>query len=170
MKKKNGNVRTPEEVSMLRNVAPATHSMHIKNTYELNVNVKFSGLDCCSSHPSISVPMTIIPLQDPAVYGFPEPPGFAPINLGFFACALPVVPYNWAPMEKKVEVTVTQHYPPMHVPIHHNEIQVDPHHAPVMHAGPPAHHIQVEMAHMPHQYDIEAQRMAHSNQVHMPHK
>jgi hypothetical protein len=105
MSKKNGKQRTPEEVTMLRNVPPATSSMHIKNTYELNVNVKFSGLDCCSAHPSISVPMTIIPIQDPAVYGFPEPAGFAPADLGYFQCALQVVPYDWQP-QRKVEVTV----------------------------------------------------------------
>jgi len=57
----------------MKYVPPATHSTHIENFYELNVNVKFKGWDCCSDKPSISIPMTIIPLSNPMIYGFPEP-------------------------------------------------------------------------------------------------
>jgi hypothetical protein len=81
---KKGEPKTPEEIFMLRHIPPATESQHVKNTYELNVNVQLEACTCCSPKPSISVPMTIIPLADPAIYGFPEPPGFAPVDLGMF--------------------------------------------------------------------------------------
>jgi hypothetical protein len=61
---------------LLQNLSPATNSICIENRYVLNVNVKYDGCGCCSDHPSISVPLTIIPLTNPNVYGFPEPLGF----------------------------------------------------------------------------------------------
>ena len=54
--------RSPEEMFMLSQLAPATHSKHILNDYVLNVNVKFDGCTCCSSLPNISVPLTVIPM------------------------------------------------------------------------------------------------------------
>lgn len=62
--------RPPEEIFMLSQLAPACHSPHVTNTYTLNVNVKFDGCTCCSSLPSISVPLTVIPLTDQRQYGF----------------------------------------------------------------------------------------------------
>ena len=76
--------RSPEEIFMLSQLAPACHSRYITNNYQLNVNVKYDGCTCCSSLPSFSVPLTIIPLTDNSVYGFTEPPGYAPMELGYF--------------------------------------------------------------------------------------
>lgn len=76
--------RSPEEIFMLGQLSPATHSKHISNDYFLNVNVKFDGCTCCSSVPNISVPLTIIPLTNPETYGFVEPQGYNPIQLGYF--------------------------------------------------------------------------------------
>ena len=82
-------MRSPEETFLMQYLPPATKSHHIHNRYELNVNVKFNGWDCCSDKPSISIPLTIIPLSNPAIYGFPEPAGWAPNNLGMFKFELP---------------------------------------------------------------------------------
>lgn len=86
---------------MLRHPAAATETNLISNKYFLNVGVKTSGLTCCDTKPSISVPLTIIPLQNPAIYGFPEPPGFAPMPLGQFVVPVEfgVVAANAQPVE-----------------------------------------------------------------------
>ena len=76
--------RTPEEIFMLTQMAPATHSRHISNDYCLNVNVKYDATNCCSDLPSISIPLTVIPLTNPETYGFIEPQGYAPYELGYF--------------------------------------------------------------------------------------
>ena len=47
--------RAPEEVFMLTQMAPASHSRYISNDYFLNVNVKYTACNCCSTLPSISI-------------------------------------------------------------------------------------------------------------------
>jgi hypothetical protein len=84
MRKKRNRERDPETMFMLRQIAPASHSRHIANDYVLNVNVKFDGCTCCSVLPSISVPLTIIPLTHMDSYGFLEPEGYQPYELGYF--------------------------------------------------------------------------------------
>ena len=84
MRKKRNSERDPETMFMLRQIAPACHSRHIANDYVLNVNVKFDGCTCCSTLPSISVPLTIIPLTHMESYGFLEPEGYQPYELGYF--------------------------------------------------------------------------------------
>lgn len=76
--------RAPEEIFMLTQMAPAVHSRYISNDYFLNVNVKFDATNCCSNLPSCSVPLTVIPLTDPNTYGFIEPQGYTPFELGYF--------------------------------------------------------------------------------------
>ena len=76
--------RSPEDIFMLSQMAPACHSRHIMNDYVLNVNIKFDGCTCCSALPNISCPLTVIPLTDMRQYGFVEPAGYAPFELGYF--------------------------------------------------------------------------------------
>ena len=68
---------------LLVNLAPASHSHHIQNDYELNVNVKYDGCTCCSSVPNISIPLTVIPMTHQETYGFMEPVGYAPQELAY---------------------------------------------------------------------------------------
>jgi hypothetical protein len=89
MPRKGGKVRLPEETFMMKFISAATNSTYIGNVYDLNVNVKHEGCTCCSKKPSISVPLTIIPLSDPSVFGFPEPAGFSPYQLGYKSFVLP---------------------------------------------------------------------------------
>ena len=62
--------RSREEIFLLSQLAPACHSQYISNEYDLNVNVKFEGCTCCSALPSVSVPLTVLPLTDPSLYNF----------------------------------------------------------------------------------------------------
>ena len=75
--------RHPEEVFLLSNLAPACHSQHVTNEYTLNVSIKYDGCTCCSSVPSISVPLTVIPLTYMDSYGFKEPIGYMPQELAY---------------------------------------------------------------------------------------
>jgi hypothetical protein len=79
--------RSPEEIFMLSQLSPACHSRHIKNEYYLNVHVNYDGCMCCASRPSISVPLTVIPMTNPATYGFTEPQGYAPQELFYMKFA-----------------------------------------------------------------------------------
>mmetsp|Transcript_28175 Transcript_28175/g.42645 ORF Transcript_28175/g.42645 Transcript_28175/m.42645 type:complete len:95 (+) Transcript_28175:26-310(+) len=65
--------RSPEEMFMMQQLPPACHSKYITNDYLLNANVKFDGCTCCSTLPSISIPLTVIPLTHAESYGFTEP-------------------------------------------------------------------------------------------------
>ena len=78
--------RPPEELFLLENMAPATHSHNITNEYFLNANIKYDGCTCISELPSISVPMTVIPLTHEESYGMTEPEGFNPTFLAQFTC------------------------------------------------------------------------------------
>jgi hypothetical protein len=69
---------------MLSQLAPATHSHYITNEYVLNVNVKYDGCTCCSGLPNISIPLTVIPMTHQESYGFQEPQGYMPFELGYF--------------------------------------------------------------------------------------
>jgi hypothetical protein len=70
--------RSPEHMFMLSGLPPACHSRLIDNDYVLNCNVSFDGCTCCSSVPSISVPLTIIPLVHMETYGCAGPEGYEP--------------------------------------------------------------------------------------------
>mmetsp|Transcript_15665 Transcript_15665/g.24009 ORF Transcript_15665/g.24009 Transcript_15665/m.24009 type:complete len:104 (+) Transcript_15665:789-1100(+) len=84
MEKKGDKSRPPEEAFLLERLAPACHSKHIQNDYVLNVNLKYDACTCCGSLPNVSVPLTVIPLTHEASYGFNEPAGYAPTELGYF--------------------------------------------------------------------------------------
>ena len=81
-KKKKGKMkaRSPEEYFMLTQLPPAVHSKYCDLDYKLNMNVEFDGC-VCGEKPSISVPLTIIPLTDPETYGFTVPEGWNPTEL-----------------------------------------------------------------------------------------
>ena len=72
-------------------MAPACHSRLIRNDYFLNVNVKYDVCcTCdCAKLPNISVPLTVIPLTNPATYGFQQPEDFQSMELGYFKFAIP---------------------------------------------------------------------------------
>jgi len=77
--------KSPEEMFMMSQMAPACHSRYITNDYYLNVNIKYDACNvCCSKVPNVSFPLTIVPMTNPATYGFMEPQGYMPQELGYF--------------------------------------------------------------------------------------
>lgn len=75
---KKNKPRSPEEMFMMSQLPPATHSRHITNEYFLNANIKHDGCTYCGPQPSISTPLTIIPMTHMESYGFLEPAGYNP--------------------------------------------------------------------------------------------
>lgn len=55
--------RTPEEIFLSSQLAPATNAKYIQNTYHLKVSVKHDSENMCSSvdSPSVSIPLNIVP-------------------------------------------------------------------------------------------------------------
>ena len=80
--------RPPEETFQLSQIPPVANGQYVKNSYELTVKVKFKGCTCNSKIPSVSIPLTIIPPIYADSYGFEEPEGYAPIELGYFSFEL----------------------------------------------------------------------------------
>ena len=70
---------------MMAGVQPATHTKRISNEYFLCVLVEYDGCTCCVNLPDSRTKMTIIPLVNPACFGFQPPAtGWAPYPLGSF--------------------------------------------------------------------------------------
>ena len=60
--------RSPEEKFLLSHLAPACHGKFLTNEYRLVAEVHYDGCCICKSDKSISsVPLTIIPLNDPSL-------------------------------------------------------------------------------------------------------
>ena len=90
-KKKKGVQKavSPEDMFMMSGIQAAVHGKSIKNEYFLVVTVEYDGCVCCVDLPDSRTPMTIIPLVNPACFGFEVPPtGWMPIPLGNFTVDL----------------------------------------------------------------------------------
>jgi len=83
-KKKKGVQKaiSPEDRFMMAGVQPAAHSRKIQNEYFLCVEVHYNGCTCCSNLPDSRMPLTIIPIVNPACFGFQPPSMWAPAYLG----------------------------------------------------------------------------------------
>ncbi len=73
-----------EDQFMMAGVQPATHSRHITNEYFLKIELEYDGCTCCANLPDTCMPFTIVPIVNPACFGFQPPNGWLPIELGFF--------------------------------------------------------------------------------------
>ena len=91
MKKKKG-VQKPisnEDAFMMAGVQSACHGKRVKNEYFLCVLVEYDGCTCCVNLPDSRMPMTIIPIVNPACFGFQAPvEGWEPYHLGAFVLNL----------------------------------------------------------------------------------
>ena len=86
-KKKKGVMKplSPEDQFMMAGVQAASHGKKITNEYFLCVLVEYDGCVCCVDLPDSRMPMTIIPLVNPACFGFQPPAtGWMPMPLGAF--------------------------------------------------------------------------------------
>lgn len=75
---------SPEDQFMMAGIQPACKAKYIKNTYYLCVECKYEGCVCCVDLPDSRMPLTIVPLVNPACFGFQPPNNWQPYNLGFF--------------------------------------------------------------------------------------
>jgi hypothetical protein len=75
MKKKKGKQIkvSPEDMFMLKSIQPACHSRHITNEYFIVIELGYDGCTCCSNLPDARTPFTIVPLVNPACFGFQPP-------------------------------------------------------------------------------------------------
>ena len=73
---------------MMASVQPATHSRFITNEYFLCTRTAYSGCTCCSDLPDARLPLTIVPMVNPACFGFQPPDDYEPMDIGFFKCDL----------------------------------------------------------------------------------
>ena len=72
--------RTDEEIFLSSQLAPATNSKYIKNSYSLKVIVKHNTDNMCGTvqSPSIEIPLTITPTTQLETYTNDMPEGFNP--------------------------------------------------------------------------------------------
>ena len=80
MKKKKGVMKplSIEDRFMLENMSPKCSGTHVKNEYFLSVRCGFEGCTCCSQLPVCRVPITIVPVINPQVWGYQTPQDFNP--------------------------------------------------------------------------------------------
>lgn len=86
-KKKKGVEKkiSPEDQFMMAGVQPAVHAKRITNEYFLCVKVNYDGCTCCADLPDSRSHITIVPIVNPACFGFTAPEsGWAPYNIGAF--------------------------------------------------------------------------------------
>ena len=83
-KKKKGVQKrlSPEDRFMMAGVQPACHSGFITNEYFICIELAYDGCTCCANLPDSRMMMTIVPIVNPACFGFMPPDGYMPINLG----------------------------------------------------------------------------------------
>lgn len=77
---------SPEDGFQMASIQPACHGKWIDNDYHLIVNCTYDGCTCCSNLPDSDSKMTIVPMVNPACFGFQAPGGWMPHQLGGFTC------------------------------------------------------------------------------------
>ena len=72
---------------MMASLQPACHTKKFSNDYVLSVKLSYDGNDCCVNLPDAKMPMTIVPMVNPALLGGTPGVGFhdfRPTELGNF--------------------------------------------------------------------------------------
>lgn len=75
MRKKRG-VQKPlsvEDRFMMENMQPRCNGTLVTNEYFLTVRCGYEGCTCCSALPVCRVPITIVPVINPQVWGYQQP-------------------------------------------------------------------------------------------------
>lgn len=84
-KEKDGAIKTvgPDDQFIMSQMQPAvSHGKFIKNRYFLAVRTDFDGCTCCHETPDGKTPLTIVPMVNPATYGFAPPADYVCVQLG----------------------------------------------------------------------------------------
>jgi hypothetical protein len=89
-RKKKGVVKplSIEDRFMMENMQPRCNGSLVKNEYFLTVRCGYDGCTCCSSLPVCRVPITIVPIINPQVWGYQQPADFNPQVYQSFQFAL----------------------------------------------------------------------------------
>jgi len=83
--------RSPEELVQLGTMAPASNGHYVSNNYKLRLDVRLDAC-CCPTVPQFTVPLSVIPICPAESYGFVEPQGYAPVDLGYYKLTLTTLP------------------------------------------------------------------------------
>jgi hypothetical protein len=67
-----------EDIFMMSQAQPASHGNIVKNEYFIAIRTEYSGCTCCASLPTARIPLVILPMINPACYGFQAPTDFVP--------------------------------------------------------------------------------------------
>lgn len=84
-KKKKGEIITmrPQDQFMMSQLQPATrNAKYLKIRYHTVMTTTYDGCTCCSETPDAKTPVTVLPLVNPACFGFAPPADYQPMNLG----------------------------------------------------------------------------------------
>merc|ERR1712183_522188 len=84
-KKKAGQVKTvgPDDQFLMKQLQPAVkHAKYISNRYFLAVRTEFDGCTCCNETPDGKTPLTVVPMVNPATYGFAPPADYVCMQIG----------------------------------------------------------------------------------------
>ena len=90
-KKKHGVQKeiSPEDQFQMASLQPACHTKNFSVDYYLSIDLKYdSGCICCVDLPDAKMKMTIVPLVNPACFGFVACDGWNPVSLGNLICEL----------------------------------------------------------------------------------
>lgn len=70
---------------MLTGLQPGiSNGTFVKNAYHLEVAAKYDGCHCCVDYPKSTQPMTIVPLVNPAFFGYSVPSEPINSNMGCY--------------------------------------------------------------------------------------
>jgi hypothetical protein len=61
---------SPEDAFMMKQAQPVTHGHIVKNEYFIAIRTEFEGVTCCAATPWARVRLAILPIVNPATYGF----------------------------------------------------------------------------------------------------
>ena len=76
---------SPEDQFMMASIQPAVrNAKYITIEYFICTELSYDGCTCCQNLPDARLPMTIVPMVNPACFGFGRPNGYEPILLGTF--------------------------------------------------------------------------------------
>ena len=77
-----------EDKFMMASLQPACHTKKFSCEYYLCVTTEYDGCVCCVDLPDAKMKMTIVPLVNPACFGFQPSGDWNPQSLGEFAIDL----------------------------------------------------------------------------------
>jgi hypothetical protein len=79
-KKKKGVTKplSIEDRFMIENMQAKCSGTLVKNEYFMTVRCAFAGCVCCSQLPIARIPLTIVPIINPQVWGYQQPQDFNP--------------------------------------------------------------------------------------------